>query len=103
MIKFDPLNNEGTSRILFLLEEGIDTPTGLARKLKLGPSAIIDHLRKLQRIHVVQLGEKTGKTQHYIVNKGRLAKITDDRMKRPFPPNTWLDYAWNPTRRCIAK
>jgi hypothetical protein len=73
---FDPLGNRRTSHVLFLIMRGVDTPTGIARKLGVGPTAVMDQLRKLQKVRVVQLGEKTGKEQHYTIDWGKLAEET---------------------------
>lgn len=74
--KFDPLSNPRTSQVLFLLTSGTDTPTGLAERLKIKPPSVMEQLARLRKIHVVKVGEKTGKEQHYTIDWGKLAEET---------------------------
>jgi DNA-binding transcriptional ArsR family regulator len=74
--KFDPLSNPRTSQVLFLLMEGVDTPTSLAERLKIKPPSVMEQLARLRKIQVVKVGEKTGKEQHYTIDWGKLAEET---------------------------
>jgi DNA-binding transcriptional ArsR family regulator len=81
--KFDPLSNPRTSQVLFLLVLGVDTPTSLADKLKIKPPSVMEQLARLRKIHVVELGKKTGKEQHYMIDWGGLAEETIHRTLKP--------------------
>jgi DNA-binding transcriptional ArsR family regulator len=85
---FDPLSNPKTSEVLFLLMQRIDTPTGLARKLRISPPSVMEHLNRLRKIRVIVPGEKTGKDQHYQINWHHLTAESVYRTIAPkFAPN----------------
>ena len=73
--KFDPLSNRRTSEVFYQLLIGIKTPNKIAVCIGITPTSAIEHLRRLQKIGIVRYGEKTGKFQHYEIDKRLLARI----------------------------
>jgi hypothetical protein len=78
---FNPLANPSTSRVLFLLILGVDTPKEIADRLKIRPPSAIDQLHRLRRIRLTRLGSKTGRQQHYKLDWDRLVETS---VKRSF-------------------
>jgi DNA-binding HxlR family transcriptional regulator len=74
----DPLRNVGTSRVLYALLEGPNTPTELSKSLRVAPPGVMQQLHRLERIGVVRRGEKRGKSQYYeVVEDGVVGLFTD--------------------------
>lgn len=65
MIKSDPFSNLRTSHVFLELLTSPRNPKGIADALGIKPPPVIEHLRRLQRINIVELGEKEGKAQNY--------------------------------------
>jgi DNA-binding transcriptional ArsR family regulator len=57
-----------TSQVLLQLMEDVDTPTDIAKKLRIKPPSVMEQLGRLRRIGIVRPAEKTGKHQHYAIN-----------------------------------
>ncbi len=82
-----PFSSLGTSNVFFQIVLGRTAPNDIANYLKTKPPGILEHLRKLQEIGVVELGEKEGKYQNYRINWG---KFVDTFLERTYTP-TILD------------
>ena len=68
MPRSDTLSNPGTSKVFLCLVRRITYPKAIADFLKIKPPPVIQQLRRLQRIGIVNLGEKVGKEQNYEIN-----------------------------------
>jgi DNA-binding Lrp family transcriptional regulator len=68
MPRSDALSNPGTSKVFLCLVKGITNPTAIAEELKIKPPPVIQQLRRLQNLGLVELGTKEGKAQNYDVN-----------------------------------
>ncbi|MGA2460458.1 MAG: hypothetical protein ABSF82_03450 [Candidatus Bathyarchaeia archaeon] len=79
---FDPLNNTGTSQVLFLLVRGKTSPMTIASELDLKPPSVIDQLQRLIRARIVRLGKRVGKQRNYEINWNQLISITIRRALR---------------------
>lgn len=79
MNKFDPLNNLGTSKVLYLLLSECKTPKELADSLGIKPPPVIEQLRRLQKIGIVRRGEKKGKLQEYEINFDKFLELFIER------------------------
>jgi len=87
-LAFDPLNNPGTSRVLFeLIITGPTTPTQLAKILDVEPPSIIDQLVRLRKIQLVHLGRKEGKEQRYEPDWKMLVEVGVGRAFQPSQPD----------------
>jgi len=64
----DPLSNPGSSRVFFCIITGRKNPKAIADFLGIKPPPVIEQLRRLRKIGVIQLGGKEGKIQNYEVN-----------------------------------
>lgn len=73
---FNPLGNPSTSRVLFLLILGIDSPKQIADRLEIKSPSAIDQLHRLRKIRLVRLGGKSGREQHYELDWERLVDIS---------------------------
>lgn len=62
--------------MLFQVILGVDTPKAIGDQLRIKPPSVIEHLHRLNRLGVVELGEKKGKEQHYRVKWSRLTRIS---------------------------
>ena len=78
----DPLTNWGTSKVFYGLIRNSSTPKQISELLDISPPAVIDQLRRLQRIGIVKLGKKIGKFQHYEIDWTRFAEVLLDRSPR---------------------
>ncbi len=70
--KFDPLRNLGTSKVFYSILLGANSPTEISNQLGINPPGVIDHLRKLQRMGIIDIGQKDGKVQHYVIDWRRV-------------------------------
>ena len=68
MPRSDALSNLGTSKVFLCLVKGITNPTAIAEELEIKPPPVIQQLRRLQNLGLVELGSKEGKAQNYDVN-----------------------------------
>jgi hypothetical protein len=76
------LKNAGTSRVIYLLMLGVDTPIALAQELRIAPPSVIEQLHRLARIHLIRVGKKTGKLQHYVIDWKKLIEVSIRRSFR---------------------
>ncbi|MGD0550839.1 MAG: hypothetical protein ABSA81_09915 [Candidatus Bathyarchaeia archaeon] len=51
--------------------------------MKIKPPGVMEQLARLRKIRVVELGEKTGKDQHYRIDWNRLASESVYRTAAP--------------------
>jgi DNA-binding HxlR family transcriptional regulator len=79
--RLDPLRNVGTSRVLYALLEGPNTPTELSKSLRVAPPGVMQQLHRLERIGVVRRGEKRGKSQYYEVVEDGVVKLFLDALE----------------------
>ncbi|MEM2865645.1 MAG: helix-turn-helix domain-containing protein [Candidatus Hadarchaeales archaeon] len=74
MPEIGPFASVGVSNVFFRMVLGETTPKAIAEALGTKPSTVVEHLRRLQEMGVVRLGEKEGKYQHYEIDWGRFAR-----------------------------
>ena len=67
MPRSDALSNPGTSKVFLCLVKGETNPTSIAEELGIKPPPVIQQLRRLQKLGLVELGKKDGKAQNYNV------------------------------------
>jgi len=79
MPKVDPLSNRGTSRVFLCIIKRKKNPKGIADFLGIQSPPVIEQLRRLQRIGVIELGQKEGKEQNYEVNWGNFLTLFIDQ------------------------
>ena len=94
MIKSDPFSNLGTSKVFYELLSGPKSPKQIADSLGIKPPPVIEQLRRLQKIGVVQIGKKNGKFQNYEINFEKFLELFIDRAlreKRTYPSNLHAD------------
>lgn len=77
--KFDPFSNKGTSGVFYRLISGCKTTKEISNILKIRSPSVIEHLRRLQEIGVVRLGEKKGKFQEYQIDFEEFLTLFIDR------------------------
>ncbi len=64
----DPFASVGTSNVFFQIVFGRTAPNDIANYLGTKPPGVLEHLRKLQELGVLELGDKEGKYQNYRIN-----------------------------------
>ena len=79
----DPFASEGTSNVFFQIVLGRTAPNDIARYLETKPPGVVEHLRKLQEMGVVELGQKEGKYQNYRVNWERFVDTFFEHVYTP--------------------
>ena len=79
----DPFASEGTSNVFFQIVLGWTAPNDIARYLETKPPGVVEHLRKLQEMGVVELGQKEGKYQNYRVNWARFVDAFFEHVYTP--------------------
>ena len=67
MPRSDALSNPGTSKVFLYLVMGKTSPKAIADGLGIKPPPVIQQLRRLQNLGLVELGTKVGKIQNYKV------------------------------------
>lgn len=67
MPRSDALSNPGTSKVFLYLVMGKTNPKAIADELGIKPPPVIQQLRRLQNLGLVELGIKEGKIQNYDV------------------------------------
>jgi len=67
MPRSDALSNPGTSKVFLYLVMGKTNPKSIADELRIKPPPVIQQLRRLQNLGLVELGTKEGKIQNYDV------------------------------------
>ena len=67
MPRSDALSNPGTSKVFLYLVMGKTNPKAIADGLGIKPPPVIQQLRRLQNLGLVELGAKEGKIQNYKV------------------------------------
>ena len=77
--KVDPLSNVGTSKVFLCIMKGKRNPKAMADFLGIKPPPVIQQLRRLQSLGVIELGEKEGKEQNYRVNWDNFLGLFIDR------------------------
>ena len=70
----DPLDNEGTSKVLYCFACGYFSALDVARILHRQPPAVAEHIDRLLEFHHIRKGQKVGKFQHYEVDWSSLVK-----------------------------
>ena len=65
MPRSDALSNPGTSKVFLYLVKGITNPKAIADELEIKPPPVIQQLRRLQNLGLVELGKKDGRAQNY--------------------------------------
>lgn len=68
MPRSDALSNPGTSKVFLCLVKGKTNPKSIADELEIKSPPVIQQLRRLQNLGLVDLGKKEGKAQNYDVN-----------------------------------
>jgi DNA-binding transcriptional regulator GbsR (MarR family) len=61
------LSNAGTSKVFLSIINGVSNPKAIADFLQIQPPPVIEQLRRLRKIGIVTLGEKTGREQNYVI------------------------------------
>jgi Mn-dependent DtxR family transcriptional regulator len=74
MPRSDALSNPGTSKVFLCLVKGSTNPKAIADELDISSPPVIQQLRRLQNLGLVELGSKEGKAQNYDVNWKALAE-----------------------------
>lgn len=69
------LSNVGTSKVFYALLNGKTGLTETSEYLKISRPSVIEQLRRLQGIHLVKMGRKEGKYQHYVIDREGLANL----------------------------
>lgn len=82
--KHDPLKSVTTSKVFFELVPEPKTPNQLSSKLKIMPPSVIEHIRRLQAMGIVKLGEKKGKFQYYQINWRNFVSTFLDTLKEGY-------------------
>lgn len=72
-VELDLFESVGVSKVFYQLTLGHTTPKKISSNLKIKPPTVVEHLHRLQRIGIVEIGEKKGKYQHYKINWKRFA------------------------------
>jgi len=93
-VKFDPLSNIGTSKVFYELLAGHKTSKEISEILKVRSSSVLEHLRRLQEIGIVRLGEKRGKFQDYEIDFEKLLSSFIERAlqeKKTHPSHLYPD------------
>jgi hypothetical protein len=87
MPRSDALSNPGTSKVFLCMVKGITNPTAIADELGIKPPPVIQQLRRLQNLGLVELGSKEGKAQNYDVNwKAFAARLVTDAINEEIAP-----------------
>ena len=68
MPEFDPISNDRTSQVFIQMLKGKENPKAIANALGIQSPSIIQHLWRLRKIELVQLGSKEGRRQNYEVD-----------------------------------
>lgn len=82
MPEVDPLSNPGTSKVFLCIIKGKKNPKAIADFLGIRSPPVIQQLRRLQKIKIIELGEKEGKEQNYEVNWDNFLALFIDRAMR---------------------
>jgi DNA-binding transcriptional regulator GbsR (MarR family) len=77
--KFDPLSNKSTSKVFYELLKGCSTTKEITLTLGLSPQSVFEHLKRLEEIKVVKLGEKKGKFQEYVIDYEKFISLFIER------------------------
>jgi len=71
----DSFASLGTSNIFFQIVLGRTAPNDIASHLKIKPPGVVEHLRRLQGMGVVEIGHKEGKYQNYKINWAKFVEV----------------------------
>lgn len=71
----DPFESLGASKVFYQLVCDYTTPKKIASNLKIKPPTVVEHLRRLQDIGIVEIGKKRGKYQHYRIFWNKFANV----------------------------
>jgi hypothetical protein len=72
--KFDPLSNEGTSRVFFTLVAQPKTTATIARELDIEPPGVVEQLDRLREIGIVGLHKEEGRLRFYEIKWAEFAR-----------------------------
>lgn len=79
----DPFSSLRTSNVFFQMILGRTAPKDIASYLKTKPPGVVEHLRRLQAMGVVELGQKEGKYQNYRVVWEKFVVVLLERIYTP--------------------
>ncbi len=79
----DPFASIGTSNVFFQIVLGRTAPNDIAKYLGTKPPGVVEHLRKLQDIGVLELGDKEGKYQNYRINWEKFVEALFEHIYTP--------------------
>jgi DNA-binding Lrp family transcriptional regulator len=65
MPEYNALSNVGTSKVFLSIILGKRNPKTIADFLGIKPPPVIEQFRRLQKMNIIELGEKDGKQQNY--------------------------------------
>jgi DNA-binding transcriptional regulator GbsR (MarR family) len=71
----DPFDSLGASKVFYQLVCDYTTPKEISSKLRIKPPTVVEHLRRLQDVGIVEIGKKKGKYQHYRVLWNKFASV----------------------------
>lgn len=87
----DPFDSWGASKVFYQLVCGHTTPKEISSNLKIEPPTVVEHLRRLQDIGIVEIGKKEGKYQHYRISWDKFGSVFLEHMPSLVNARTFLE------------